>query len=279
MWAAPPEDQAGNAGLRRPDNGDLKIVTANLAGGHPGIADRLPGIARRLAEGRRPDMMALQEVVVAPVGQSGAAEEVSWRLGAQMGGSYGTYFKPTHLAYGKTPEGVSVYHAGAKRLGAYVTDLNANLGGLEALFPRSAVTLLLEHEGQRYLMTSLHLEPDRNGMPGSGRAVRERQLRTLFSALAPLHTAGVRASIVAGDFNDDPDSGIFSVAAEYGYRDAFFGEPKQSRASFFGFEGNSPGNAIDHVMVNGAVQVVGRRLIFDRQLSDHAFLEVEIQAP
>jgi endonuclease/exonuclease/phosphatase family metal-dependent hydrolase len=156
------------------------------------------------------------------------------------------------------------------RLPILISDVHRLPGGGE---PRSALRTMLELDGGTLWVTATHL---------TTRSPRERGEQV--AALAALHSEGMEAGVVVGDFNAGPDAAELDPLRER-FTDAW--DRAQDRGDQAGWrfwqrqEGHthparSPHRRIDQVWVSPGVAVASARVLDADGASDHLPLVVDL---
>jgi endonuclease/exonuclease/phosphatase family metal-dependent hydrolase len=156
------------------------------------------------------------------------------------------------------------------RLPILISDVHRLPGGGE---PRSALRTMLELDGGTLWVTATHL---------TTRSARERGEQV--AALAALHSEGMEAGVVVGDFNARPDAAELDPLRER-FTDAW--DLAQDRGDQAGWrfwqreEGHthparSPHRRIDQVWVSPGVAVASARVLGADGASDHLPLVVDL---
>jgi endonuclease/exonuclease/phosphatase family metal-dependent hydrolase len=156
------------------------------------------------------------------------------------------------------------------RLPILISDVHRLPGGGE---PRSALRTMLELDGGTLWVTATHL---------TTRSPRERGEQV--AALAALHSEGMEAGVVVGDFNARPDAAELDPLRER-FTDAW--DLAQDRGDQAGWrfwqreEGHthparSPHRRIDQVWVSPGVAVASARVLDADGASDHLPLVVDL---
>jgi endonuclease/exonuclease/phosphatase family metal-dependent hydrolase len=101
-----------------------------------------------------------------------------------------------------------------------------------------------------------HLEAYKN-------SYRLEQARTLVSIANAQRDSG--ATIVGGDFNSEPGSGVISIFEQSGWRDGF---AQCGTGSGLSFPADVPVKRIDYLLVSGGTKCVSAKVL-DTQASDH----------
>ncbi|RBY82215.1 endonuclease/exonuclease/phosphatase family protein [Blastococcus sp. TF02A-26] len=159
------------------------------------------------------------------------------------------------------------------RLPVLVSDVHRLPGTGE---PRSALQTMVELDGSSLWVTATHLTTN-------SAAERAEQV----AALAGLHTAGMAAGVVVGDFNAAPDAPELQPLQER-FTDAWeLAEATEDRAGWrFWTSGQgmthpagAPRRRIDQVWVSPGVTVTAARVLDGEGASDHLPLVVDLLVP
>jgi endonuclease/exonuclease/phosphatase family metal-dependent hydrolase len=160
------------------------------------------------------------------------------------------------------------------RLPILVSDVHRLPGTGE---PRSALRTMLELDGGTLWVTATHL---------TTRSAQER--REQVAALAALHTDGMAAGVIVGDFNTDPDAGELDPLRERftdGWHLAQAREDHPAGTARWRFwqaeAGNthparSPHRRIDQAWVSSGVSVAAAQVLDAGGASDHLPLMVDL---
>jgi endonuclease/exonuclease/phosphatase family metal-dependent hydrolase len=139
--------------------------------------------------------------------------------------------------------------------------------------PRSALRTMLELDGGTLWVTATHL---------TTRSTQERAAQV--AALAALHTDGMAAGVIVGDFNTGPDAGELDPLRER-FTDGWHlarAREDQARWRFWQAEaGNthparSPHRRIDQAWVSSGVSVAAAQVLDAAGASDHLPLMVDL---
>jgi endonuclease/exonuclease/phosphatase family metal-dependent hydrolase len=227
----------------------LDVATLNLRNVADRWPERLPLLLADMAA-LQPDLMGLQECVFA-VGQDRL-------LGAAGEGHY-----EIHRAHAGRPEYGNSVLVKAPLASAGPTD--AAVERLDLGLNRSALRVAVRIPGGAELamvVTHLHHVP-------ADEAAREEQARAIVAWLDDRPAPG--GTIVAGDFNAEPDEATYRVMLDAGFRSAHAeangDEPAVTWPSGIqapGMDTDGDPGCLDYIWLRGPLRAMACRLVFDR---------------
>lgn len=233
---------------------EVTFATLNLRGLHDAWLRREPLVIGGLAE-LRPDVLCVQEAATLAL----QAHWVAWRLSRRTGRKYRVWFAPKR-GYRALFEGVAILSALPAR-----EHRTLALGGSG----RVAQRLVAKAEDRVFAVANAHLEHRSRSA-----ALRGSQVEAILGWLKDEQRPG----IVAGDFNDVPESPALAAFGP-GYRSVFSGRDVQLIGTS---PSREPRRVIDYIMAVEGVEVLDAGTFLDqpvggRWASDHIGLWAKVR--
>jgi endonuclease/exonuclease/phosphatase family metal-dependent hydrolase len=247
---------AGCAAGGHPESQPVRVLVYNTHAGtdakRVSNVDRVAGIIRDADA----DVVLLQEVDSA-TRRSGGVDQVA-RLRA-LTGYYGVFGRAIDYDGGKYGIAVlSRWPISADTL------IHLPVAEHDSTYEaRGALVTMIARPGGTHRVIDTHLEAYKN-------AYRLEQARTLASIAASQRDSG--ATIVGGDFNSEPGSGVIAIFAESGWKDAF---ATCGVGSGLSFPADVPAKRIDYLLFSGTTRCVSARVLAT-EASDHRPVLFEI---
>ena len=211
---------------------ELKVVSLNIFHDLPRyhkLGDRLELIARAIAS-EQPHIAVLQEVLRAPIcGDLGLRLDAllreltptrpySFHYAPADGAGEGEYAFDT---------GVAIFSLAPYELPAVIKfeaqlRLSTTVGGISYRLPDDRIALRMQHQLSDGLWLDCYVThlTDSEQAADSGRLIREEQARELVAWIEQ-KSAAERSVLVAGDFNDVPDSKTVRCLTDAGFIDVY----------------------------------------------------------
>ena len=233
---------------------EITLATLNLRGIHDNWPRREPLVIAGLAA-LRPDVLCVQEAAT----WCFQAHWVAWRLSRRTGRKYRVSFAPQR-GYRRLFEGIAILSAlpgrGHRTLG---------LGGSG----RVAQKVVVEAGGDKLAIVNAHLEHRSHS-----EQIRRQQVRTMLRWIE----LGDEPAVLAGDFNDVPDSPALMAFAP-GFRSVFAGLDVQLAGTS---PARDPSRIIDYILAVDAVDALEAGTFLDaavrgRWPSDHIGLWAKLR--
>jgi len=240
---------AGCASGGHPATQPISVLVYNTHAGTD--AKRVSNLERvaQIIKNERADIVLLQEVDSA-TRRSGGVDQVA-RL-RELTGYHGVFGKAIDYDGGKY--GIAILSrwpiASDTLIHLAVAEHDAKYEERGAL-----VAAISTPEGDLRVIDT-HLEAYNN-------SYRLEQARALAAIAAAQRDSGI--TILGGDFNSEPESGVISIFADSGWRDAFV---QCGEGSGFSFPADVPVKRIDYLLLSGSTKCASAKVI-ETEASDH----------
>jgi endonuclease/exonuclease/phosphatase family metal-dependent hydrolase len=233
----------------RPETAPVRVLVYNTHAGtdakHVSNVTRVAQIVKDVSA----DIVLLQEVDSA-TGRSGRVDQVAQLR--QLTGYYGVFGRAIDYDGGKY--GIAILSrwpiASDTLIHLHVAEPDSTYEARGALIAR------ISRPGGTLRVIDTHLEAYKN-------SYRLEQARNLVSIAAAQRDSGV--TIVGGDFNSEPGSGVISIFEQAGWRDAFV---QCGSGSGLSFPANVPVKRIDYLLYSGSTRCASAKVL-ETEASDH----------
>jgi endonuclease/exonuclease/phosphatase family metal-dependent hydrolase len=240
---------AGCAMGGHPADTPVRVLVYNTHAGtdakHVSNLDRVAQIVKDA----NADIVLLQEVDSA-TGRSGRVDQVA-RL-RELTGYYGVFGRAIDYDGGKY--GIAIL---SRWPIASDTLIHLPVAEHDSTYEaRGALVVKVSRPGGMLRVVNTHLEAYRN-------SYRLEQARTLALIAGAQRDSG--ATIMGGDFNSEPGSGVIAIFEQAGWRDGFV---QCGTGSGLSFPANVPVKRIDYLLFSGATRCVSAKVL-ETEASDH----------
>lgn len=240
---------AGCASGGRPEGDAVRILVYNTHAGTDAKHVRNLDRVAQIVKDANADIVLLQEVDSA-TRRSGGVDQVA-RL-RELTGYYGVFGRAIDYNGGK-------YGIAILSRWPITSDTLIHLPVAEhdsTYEARGALVTKISRPGGVLRVVDTHLEAYKS-------SYRLEQARTLASIAGAQRDSGV--TIMGGDFNSEPGSGVISIFEQAGWKDGFV---QCGTGSGLSFPADVPAKRIDYLLFSGSTRCVSAKVL-ETQASDH----------